>query len=46
MSVQLGMGRILEAQVSFIFFLAFMHSFQKFVLDFSDFKSYMVEESP
>ena len=29
-----SMGIILEAQVSCIFFLAFMHSFQKLVSDF------------
>ena len=40
------MGIMLEALVSFIFFLAFMHSFQKLVSDFDDFQTlYVVEET-
>ena len=37
------MGIILEAQVSF-FFLAFMHSFQKFVSDFGDLETLCVRK--
>ena len=36
------MGMILEAQVSSIFFLAFMHSFQNLVSDFGDFETLCV----
>ena len=40
------MGIILEAQVSFIFFFAFMHSFQKFSFRFLViFKPYTLEET-
>ena len=35
-------GIILKAQVSFIFFLAAMHSFQKLVSDFGDFQTLYV----
>ena len=34
---------ILEAQVSFSFFLAFMHSFQNLVSDFGDFQTLYVK---
>ena len=37
-----SMGIILEAQVSFIFFVAFMHSFQNLVSDFCDFQTLYV----
>ena len=36
------MGIILEAHVSSIFFLAFMHSFQEIVSDFGDFQTLCV----